>query len=195
MSATCLSTLYAGKVTSSDDTTEKTDCHNFYNPGSIFELDWVNQPVIKCSRSLSDFKTSRLHFSDVLCLPLEWKDTVFPTFSTPSWFISFETATWLNQLIKLEVKWKNIFSVLLSTAPVPHSQLIASNCSMIWLSLTLHLCTILLFKFFSTPISLACSLAEISTEWSSSVLTALQNRQGTCISLLFPASCCSPPWS
>lgn len=113
MSGTCLSTLYAWKVIDFNDTTEKRNCHHFSDPGSVFELAWAHQPIIKCLLCLSAFRTSRSHFSNVFYLFLEWKNPVFLTFSMPSWFISTEIAIWLNQVIKLKVKWKPIPPVLL----------------------------------------------------------------------------------
>lgn len=113
MSGTRLSTLYAWKVIDFNDTTEKRNCHHFSDPGSVFELAWAHQPIIKCLRCLSAFKTTRSHFSNIFYLFLEWNKTVFLIFSVPSWFISFEMAIWLNQVIKLKVKWKPIPSVLL----------------------------------------------------------------------------------
>lgn len=100
MSGACLSTLCAWKVIDFHDTTEKNRLPSFYNPGSVLELDWGNQSVIKCFLCLSDFKTT---FSDVMSVPLGWKNTVFPILSTPSWFISFEAFSLISDWAPFEV--------------------------------------------------------------------------------------------
>lgn len=78
---------------------KKIDCH--HPPAQALYLNSAEVISLQSNAScVSDFKTT---FSDVRSEPPEWKNTIFPILSAPTWFINFEAFSLIFDWAPFEV--------------------------------------------------------------------------------------------